>query len=598
MKKKSKNLILILALVLTSICPALVQADVSGAVSYLNSQTQTAWSTMALSAAGESNITVDHLASVSGDLATDYAKTILALAAVNKNPTTFGNIDYVAKLKTYYTNSQMGSADLLNDDIWSILALASVGQLNSSEALGAKNYLLAHQNADGGFSYALGQGSDSNDTAAAIIALVEAGVDKSDSVIVSAVNYLTALQNADGGIAYAAGSDSDSGSTSWVISALNKISTDPASWNKDGNTLVSYLQSLQSSDGGFWWVAEGTSDWNNKAMTPYAVIALSGKSYPVGYYQAVSENQESGKYHLVIEGSQDTICDAQVSGTTVLDLVINGAAVCGYTYNIQETAYGLYLNKINNDTASGLSGWLFFVNDTSASVGAADYNLVAGDSVLFYFGEWGWYPTKLTASQTQISSGQSVDFLAQYFDGTSWVPLANATIMLNDVIKSANANGQLTLSFASDGVNQVYINTPGYVRSSKTQITVGNAVSSSVTTKVEVDLTDANGEVLGSAIGLEVTPNSLDFGKLKLGQIASKNITVHNSGSASIQVTASVTGDSIFSEGLLIDQQAPADYLATLSSQASQDSVVSLTVPLTYLSSGVKTGEIIFWATQ
>jgi len=280
-------------LALVAMClPNFASAGLPEAVNYLKSQPQDAWITMALAAAGETNVLVDHLSSIteSSYPTTDYAKAILALAAAGKNPTTFGEIDYVAKLKKYYNEDQMGDVVYLNDDIWSILALASIHQIDSKEAVTAKEFLLKNQNGDGGWSYLVGGLSDSNDTAAAIMALTETGVSASDPVIVKALDYLRFLQNADGGFPYnpAWGSDSDSSSDAWVISAIYKLGQNPAEWDKSGNNPLTHLQSLQDEDGGFWWIKPDPADpekWNSKSDTSKVIIALAGKSYPVDYYE-------------------------------------------------------------------------------------------------------------------------------------------------------------------------------------------------------------------------------------------------------------------------------------------------------------------------
>lgn len=280
-------------LALSVIClPNSVSAGMPEAEAYLKSQTPDAWITQALIAAGETNMSISHLSSVTEggfNPTNDYAKTILALAAAGENPTTFGNIDYVAKLKSYYNNNQMGDATLLNDDIWSSLAFASIKKADSVEAIAAKNFLLSHQNADGGWGYAVGGSSGSNDTAAAIMALIEAGVAVNSTVITKAVAFLHTLQNNDGGFMNdpAWGTDSDSGSDGWVTSAIYKIGQDPTAWIKNGNNPLAHMQLLQdNTDGGFWWVdPAGNPAFNNKAMTAYVVIALVGKSFPIGYYE-------------------------------------------------------------------------------------------------------------------------------------------------------------------------------------------------------------------------------------------------------------------------------------------------------------------------
>ncbi|MDO8668342.1 MAG: terpene cyclase/mutase family protein [bacterium] len=270
--------------------PNYASAGLPEAVVYLKSQAPDAWITQALIAAGETDAPTDHLTSVveSSSPTTDYAKVILALAAAGKNPTTFGDIDYVAKLEKYFENGQMGDANLLNDDIWSILALASIKKIGSVEATAAKNFLLSHQNENGGWGYAVGGASDTNDTAAAIMALIEMGLEPSDTVIISALDYLQSAQNDDGGFTYDPnsifGTDSDSGSDAWVISSIYKVGQDPTSWIKNGNNPLAHMQSLQdNSDGGFWWIT-GESEYNTKAMTAFVAIALAGKSFPVGYF--------------------------------------------------------------------------------------------------------------------------------------------------------------------------------------------------------------------------------------------------------------------------------------------------------------------------
>jgi len=314
-------------------------AGMPEAVTYLQGQTQDAWITQALIAAGETNVPTDHLTSVAAggfNPANDYAKTILALAAAGKNPTTFGDIDYVAKLKTYYDGTQMGDATLLNDDIWSILALASIYQTNSKEAVAAKNFLLANQNDDGGWGYAVDGSSGSNDTAAAVMALLEAGIDVNNAVITNAVAFLHTMQNNDGGFMNDPmwGTDSDSGSDGWVISAIYRIGQDPAGlgWTKNGSTSVDHLETLQDADGGFWWVDPASSPaFNNKAMTPYAVIASAGKSFPVAKYEIPKPTKISANKNAFNFSETAIITAEYLDNESWLPLA--GAAISGGNQN-------------------------------------------------------------------------------------------------------------------------------------------------------------------------------------------------------------------------------------------------------------------------
>ena len=575
--------------------PVFVSAGIPEAVTYLQSQVDDPWITMALVAAGQSSIPNGHLRSVSGNLATDYAKTILALAALGENPSTFGNVDYVVQLKSYYSQNQMGDPNLLNDDAWSILALASVGQVNSLEAQKAKDFLLANQNANGGWSYSVGAGSDTNDTAAAIMALVEAGISPTDPVIINALTYLQSAQNTDGGIGYDINSDSDSGSDSWVISALYKAGINPTSWSQGNNNPITHLESLQDDDGGFWWVEEGTSEWNNKAMTTFAVIALAGKTYPVDYYQ--SDQPTPGTYHLRLEGGSATICDALVAGPTALDLVKNAAATCSYTYTITQEIYGPYLRAINDEQASGLSGWLYFVDNISPPIGAADYNLEEGDEVLFYYGQWGWNPTRIDVSSTEIDPGQTIDVSAKYFNGSDWLPLPNAVIKVGQDTRTADALGDLALTINQNGIYQLYVDTPDFVRSQKVTVTVGDTVSQQIGLQVEIDQS-GGGNIGGEAIALIVNPTQINFGTLAPGQTANQIVSLENGGTVDLSVGATVNGDVVFVSGIKINNEPSGNYSETLAPDEGKTADVSLTVSGSYLASGRKTGELIFWATS
>ncbi len=586
---KTKHLFLFIALALI-FQPIFAVADIGSAVSYLQAQPQDAWITQALAAVGADNIAIGHLASVSGTSATDYAKTILALAAVGESPASFGNIDYVAKLKTYYNNNQIGDESLLNDDIWTILALASVGEVDSSEAMAAKNYLLSHQNTDSGWGYAVNGDSDTNDTAAAIMALIEAGISASDSIITNAVAYLQSAQNTDGGFGWTTGSDSDSGSDSWVISALYKIGQNPADWDKNGNNPISHLESLQDADGGFWWVEPGTSEWNNKAMTPYAVIALAGKSFPVGYWMA-----DSGAYYLRIEGQSNMICDTYAGGDTALEVVENAAEICGYTYVITESSFGFYLSQINNESASGMSGWMYFVNYESPPIGAADYLLAEGDEVLWYYGEWGWQPTRLSVIKN--NSSNSITATVEYFDGQEWNALKDAVIKGGDQDYTTNSSGQ-AIAVLPDGSYKLYVEKNGFVRSNQTEVLIGAEVSQSVGLIVEIEqpISSDGVGIAGEAIIFEVIPMQLNFGKIKPGNTVSQTLNISNSGTVGLTVAALMNGDEVFKENMKLNNQLWSSYNTTLASSENKDIEASLSIPVNYLDSGIKTGELILWA--
>lgn len=597
MRKSVKILIFAIILSLSLGPVKLIKSEApSSAIFYLKSQTPDAWVTMALSAAGETNLETGYLKEVNGTQATDYEKAILAIAAAKANPHTFGNIDYVVKLKSFYNNNQLGQTNLLNDDIWGILALSAAGEKNDSlEISSAKTFVLANQNQDGGWGYGIGTMSDTNDTASAIMALLEAGLSSTSSEIIKATAYLKSAQNDDGGFPYDPksewGKESDSSSDAWVISAIYKLGQDPTLWIKNNNNPVDQLKTLQDPSGAFKWVASDPTSYT--AMTAYAVIALAGKSYPVAKFS-------QGSFNLRIEGKSTTLCQTEAEALTALDIIKEAASLCNYSYEIKDTSFGPYLNKINNEEAQGMSGWLYLVNNSSPTIGANDYYLKEGDEVTWYYGDWGWQPIRLTSDEGQINSGQAIELSAEYFDGTTWLPLEGAEIKYNGSFILTSASGKADLSLADGSYNLIAEKT-GFIRSNQIKILVGGK-KENLSLEVEVE----NGKVLGDQTGnnqeqsqdliaFEVDKSSLDFGKLQPGQISSSQIKISNQG-IKISVESQVSGNSLFVNNFKLDNKKWSEFKESFDPSQEKDINASLKIPADYLGVGVKTGQLILWA--
>ncbi len=553
-------------------------------IDFLESQIPDPWITMALVSAGETELDLNHLKEVSGTLATDYEKTILALTAAGEDPRDFGNIDFVAQLKNFYQDNQIGSSDLLNDDFWGILALVSAGEPISSQIIqDSKNFILTNQNGDGGWSYAVSGQSDTNDTAIAIIVLLEVGISSDDPIIIEAIDYLQSSQNDDGGFPYLPGGDSDSGSDAWVISAIYKLGQDPYNWIKNDQNPIDQLESLRRSDGSFKWIA--SEDVGYPTLTAYALIALTQNYYPINRL-----------YSLRIEGGNNNICSALVKTTTALDIIENGADVCGYSYFIEESGWGPYLTKINDEEAHDLIGWLYFVNNELPSVGANDYILEPGDEVLWYFGEWGWKPTKLTLDGQQVDVGDNLEAQVEYFENSQWNPLAEAIIYVDNQEFITDSDGEVDLVINNPGVYQVYSEKPGYIRTNQFTLLVGEGITQNV--ELTVEITQSGGGGGGEPeIAFIIDKYQTDFGSLSPGSQISDQFLIQNTGNVSIYLEGIVTGDDVFTENITLDGLDWSEFDTVVNSGAEKNILVELTVPSNWTSFGIKTGDVTFWAT-
>lgn len=582
-----KNKLIIFVLVINLVLPAFpvytTQADdavIQSALNYLNSQSPDAWITMAQAAAGETDVDLNYLKSVSGNLATDYEKAILALTAAVKNPRSFSSIDLVEKMESFYNSHQIGSPDLLNDDFWGILALVSSGENISRTIIqDSKNFILSNQNSDGGWGYQAGGQSDTNDTAIAVMALLEAGIAADNEAIVKAADYLKASQNSDGGFPYSKGGDSDSGSDAWVISMIYKLGQNPYDWQKDGKNPISHLKSLQKSDGSFKWIS--SEDAGYSTLTAYAVIALTENYYPINRL-----------HRLRIEGEDAQICDNFVGAKTALEMIEHGSSVCGYTYVVEQSSWGPYLKKINNDEAYDLLGWLYFVDYQSGAVGADDYELQPGDEILWYFGEWGWKPGRLTLSEQQVAPGDNLEATVEYFDDYIWKPLAGASIYAASQTFTSDGNGKINLSIDSPGVYAVWAEKSGIVRTGQIALSVGDGVSQNIDLRVEIVPPST------LQIAFSLSKQQLDFGSLSPGGRVAEQISIQNDGNAPISVETAVSGDQIFRGNLKLDDFSWQDFYVAINPGSIPKNIsVGLTIPSDWTNFGVKEGDLTFWAT-
>jgi hypothetical protein len=249
-----------------------------------------AWVVMAIAAAGQNpdswtaggNSIVDYLrdnasANLDANKATDWERSILAIVAAGKNPRNFGGINYVATLLALYNGGQIGDNTLLNDDFWGILALAAIGE-SPTIIEASKDFIINKQNIDGGWGDNVGGSSDADNTAAAVSALIAAGVSPDSQTIFKALNYLKTQQQNNGG--FVSEETTNSAVAAWVINAIIDAGQSPVGdeWRRSGKTPIEHLLSLQDTDGFFNYTASVKSqpEW----MTAYAVLALMGKSWP------------------------------------------------------------------------------------------------------------------------------------------------------------------------------------------------------------------------------------------------------------------------------------------------------------------------------
>ena len=100
----------------------------------------------------------------------------------------------------------------------------------------------------------------------------------------------------------------------------------------------------------------------------------------------------AARVHVRVEGKTRT-----VFGTTAPTLdasnaltALDAASLAGeFFYHLQSTAFGPYVDQVGKYAAEGQTGWVFKVNGKSPPVGADQVVLRDGDTVLWYWAQFG-----------------------------------------------------------------------------------------------------------------------------------------------------------------------------------------------------------------
>lgn len=254
-----------------------------------SSDMYTAWTAIGLAAAGRPPCSIakdgrspcDFLRAEAGSLSGAGAieRTILALHACGLPPGSLGGRDLAAKLMGFREagGSFGGQVSLTTFAIFALRTLGNGGSGALSAIQAAGLWLIAQQNADGGFSFGTrGDPSDIDDTAAAIQGIVATG-HSSPRWLARAVAYLRHAENGDGGFPQQPGGESNAQSTAWAIQGL-VAARQPLS--SRGRSPIAYLERLIAPDGSVRY-SKGirqTPVW----VTAEALAALAERPFPIG----------------------------------------------------------------------------------------------------------------------------------------------------------------------------------------------------------------------------------------------------------------------------------------------------------------------------
>ncbi len=558
--------------------------------------------------------------------ATDFERQIIAIVAAGQDPTNFGELDYVAKLKTFYDGTQIGNSAYLNDDMWGIIALISAGeQASSTEVQGMISFLEANQGADNGWSWGVGYASDADSTATAIMALIAAGKPNSQQNIQDAVNYLKTQQDITTAGFLSWGS-ANPDSTAYAMDGIVVLGQNPTSveWQENSTNPREYLLTWQQADGGFSNPYADPPLTSGPWTTANAINALLGKPYPVEVISDALEMQ------IRIEALDLTLLDEEVelpesieftanSGTSytltepsLLMGLLQAAEDNGFEVVVKDDWYpdmGFYVYSVAGYNPAGFDGWNFRVDYHTTGMHSIDSFIWQESSPptaphnesVWFFGGWDYNALRITTGSTEVEAGEDVEVTVEYYyeQDDVWYPVEGATVKGASSEQTTDSEGNATISFVFGGTKQVYTEKADskYYRSNRLEFSVegGQQTSSSV---------DMTGNIV-AAVSFSVVPSSINFGSFGPGYVVQgNNLTLKNTGSWNLEVDAEVTDNegTLYTSGLLLDNGAWGSFLSQIAADTtdfvrSVAVTTGLAVPTDYSGTGTETGTLTFWAT-
>ncbi len=206
-----------------------------------------------------------------GQSAAAAGRLAIGAAWTGQTVTDFVGINLPISITAFYDPATGRYGNGSGDTAWAMLGLVAVGEGIPTQTVG---YLKSVQNADGGWAWnEWGTSSEVQHTATCVMALLAAGEPVTASEIVSATAFIAQARNADGGYGYQPGNGSDVDTTAFVLQALHAAKQDTsATWC--ANVQCGYLFAQQASDGSF-------SFWGSPSLyaTQEAVPALMHRSF-------------------------------------------------------------------------------------------------------------------------------------------------------------------------------------------------------------------------------------------------------------------------------------------------------------------------------
>jgi hypothetical protein len=184
---------------------------------------------------------------------------------------------------------------------------------------------------------------------------------------------------------------------------------------------------------------------------------------------ALAPVAQAARVSIRVEGRTQTIYGKAPQVVEAADALgaLRVAARRGEFYvSVRETSFGPFVDQIGHFHATRLSGWVYKVNGVSPPVGADQYRLRDGDSVLWYWADFD--PASVAGPATLLLERTSPRCYAAFArdDNGARTAARDVRVWITGVPKLTSATGRFCVR-GTRGL--VHVSKPGAVRSNALQ---------------------------------------------------------------------------------------------------------------------------------
>jgi hypothetical protein len=245
-----------------------------------------------------------------------------------------------------------------------------------------------------------------------------------------------------------------------------------------------------------------------------AASATQGSLYQSSLAEAPGAPADISVYTRV-EGQDDTIWKGNVTVAESDITADNSGKICHlpdptplgaldeasgdegeFQYYVTDQYGALFVSSVVGEEPQGARGWMYRVDYRTPGVGADQFILgettppdPPHEEVLWYYGNWGDAPLRISLSDTEVYAGDEFTATVTYYSDESdeWLPCEGATVRGAGRGHETGSDGTVDIGIDSEGTFRLFAEKDGCIRSDRIRIRVTTPEPETCTLTMRVD---------------------------------------------------------------------------------------------------------------